>query len=104
MSATNESAPAQIRNTAVGLESYASLASSDADTTLSRNVMTCASDPCGTAGEVGGGFGCIDGNLGVYCPCFVATVTGEEVSSGEKRKEKNSLGWWAMSCFNLTCG
>lgn len=122
VAATNESAPARIRNTAVGLESYASLASSEVDTSLSENVMTCASDPCGGGGtaavaastgrdggggnsrrwrrdrrhrrlsssstslageeEEEGGFsdlGCIDGNLGVYCPCFVATVTGEEV-------------------------
>lgn len=33
-----------------------------------------------------GGFaetGCRDGNLGVYCPCFFATVTGEEVREKE---------------------
>lgn len=23
---------------------------------------------------------CVDGNLGVYCPCLEATVTGQEVS------------------------
>eukprot|EP00903_Cladosiphon_okamuranus_P009052 g8654.t1 len=90
----NHSTPAIIRNTAVGIESYSSLASSDAgatdtdtdtDTTLSENVMTCASDPCGGSGgeEEDGGFGCVDGNLGVYCPCFVATVTAEELCLGE---------------------
>ncbi|CAN0548261.1 unnamed protein product, partial [Ectocarpus sp. 12 AP-2014] len=41
--------PARIRNTAVGIESYASLVSSDADSTLSRNVMTCSADPCGVS-------------------------------------------------------
>lgn len=157
MAATNASSPARIRNTAVGIESYASLVSPDADSTLSRNVMTCSADPCGvssgssssssningvgssggvsgsaaaavptsggshrvlsqhrrvpslegvhdakrlggdsshgrprrvlsTASEEEGSFSnqdCVDGNLGVYCPCFVATITGEEVSRRE---------------------
>lgn len=71
-----------------------------------NNFESCEVDPCGTTatflggvgyGEVssdsdassstetrnsndgGGGESCVDGDLGVYCPCFVATVTGEEV-------------------------
>ncbi|CAN0544006.1 unnamed protein product, partial [Ectocarpus sp. 12 AP-2014] len=49
VAAMNASSLARIRNTAVGIESYASLASSDADSTLSRNVMTCSADPCGVS-------------------------------------------------------
>lgn len=29
----------------------------------------------------GGSESCVDGDLGVYCPCYVATVTGEEVGA-----------------------
>lgn len=31
---------------------------------------------------------CVDGNLGVYCPCFVATVTGEEVSQRDRDRDR----------------
>lgn len=116
MVATNDSMPARIRNTAVGIDSYASLISMPAeDATLSRNVQTCAMDPCSALGTTtssaaaslppseramssssevdGSGSGrvfegaegdftdqsCVDGNLGVYCPCFQATITGEQV-------------------------
>lgn len=96
VAASDASRPARIRNTAVGLESL------EEETTLSQNVQTCANDPCSTAAS--GSFStvrrrlltdsadtddedteefdqktCVDGNLGVYCPCLEATITGQEV-------------------------
>ena len=68
------------------------------DTIVSENVQTCASDPCGAASESASGSAsgkeegeeeafaeksCVDGNLGVYCPCLEATVTGRQVMSDE---------------------
>lgn len=96
----NAESPARIRNTGLGIESYVSLASGE-EVALAENVRACADDdPCGVLGQAengavtssseseGGGVGfagqsCVDGNIGVYCPCLEATVTEEEVTVGD---------------------
>lgn len=108
MSASDPATPARIRNTALGEALYADLVSEDVES-FGENVETCADDPCGTTeafvgsaidndnsgGGDGGGLSCVDGDLGVYCPCFVATVTGvkvgEEVDGGAK-----GVGGWGV--------
>ena len=136
MVATDEAIPARIRNTAVGVESYASLSSGD-DATLSRNVQTCAADPCSalappssslesaggktsaedvvqspssSGGVFEGGEGdftdlaCVDGNLGVYCPCFQATVTGAQVGGGGGGQVLPGLVWFGLVWFWVVFG
>lgn len=84
--------PAQIRNTFLGSRIYEGVASGEV-TAFAENVQTCEDDPCGTTvtfmattqgdaddSESGAGQTCIDGDLGVYCACYDATVTGQEVS------------------------
>lgn len=77
---------ARIRNVAIGYSMYRD------DVLFGGNVESCEDDPCGsnaTFQSIGGvssnsdgeglSLSCVDGALGVYCPCFEATVTGEEV-------------------------
>lgn len=73
---------------------------------LSTNVQTCATDPCGAAAvqAVQGGSdtsdpaefvnqACVEGNLGVYCPCFEATITGKKVGGICQRGSGSIAGW-----------
>lgn len=78
--------PARIRNTHVGTEVYDSVISSDDDELeLADNVQSCADGPCSSLGNStvddpdATDWICSDGDVGVYCACYEATITGDEV-------------------------